>query len=156
MSSQGAFNGRSRECKLWLFELFQAALRALHYYEHEVHRCINSSSRELIRDTFFLHRLKNYFNAIVKSITNVSTWLSWKEIFINSVINLLEHIFISILHIKGGMKCYIISIALIAQLVEQQVPTLKVKGSSLAGRQNNMCKKSISTCHILDEKIGPV
>ena len=35
-----------------------------------------------------------------------------------------------------GTKCYIISIALIAQLVEQQVPTLKVKGSSLAGGQN--------------------
>ena len=29
------------------------------------------------------------------------------------------------------MKCYVISIALIAQLVEQQVPNLKVKGSSL-------------------------
>ena len=31
------------------------------------------------------------------------------------------------------MKSYIISIAMIAQLVERYVPTLMVKGSSLAG-----------------------
>ena len=48
-------------------------------------------------------------------------------------INLLENFFDFILHIKGGVKCYIISVALIAQLVEQQVPTLMVEGSSLAG-----------------------
>ena len=47
-------------------------------------------------------------------------------------INLVENFFNFILHIKGGVK-RIISIALIAQLVEQQVPTLKVEGSSLAG-----------------------
>ena len=46
-------------------------------------------------------------------------------------INLLENFFDFILHIKGGVKCYIISIALIAQLIEQQVSTLKVEGSSL-------------------------
>ena len=57
----------------------------------------------------------------------MSTLLSWKEIFIVYVLNLLEHIFISILHMKGGMKCYMISIALIAQLVEQQVLTLKAR-----------------------------
>ena len=47
-------------------------------------------------------------------------------------INFLDNFFDFILHIKGGVKYYLISIALIAQLVEQQVSTLKVVGSSLA------------------------
>ena len=38
-----------------------------------------------------------------------------------------------VLHLKGDVKSYIILVGLIAQLVEQLVPTLKVKGSSLAG-----------------------
>ena len=45
--------------------------------------------------------------------------------------NLLEHIFIFISQIKQGMKWLIISIAWIAQMVEQKVTTLKVKGSIL-------------------------
>ena len=45
--------------------------------------------------------------------------------------NLLEHIFIFISQIKEGMKWLIISIAWIAQMVEQKVTTLKVKGSIL-------------------------
>ena len=45
--------------------------------------------------------------------------------------NLLEHIFIFISQIKHGMKWLVISIAWIAQMVEQKVTTLKVKGSIL-------------------------
>ena len=45
--------------------------------------------------------------------------------------NLLEHIFIFISQINQGMKWLIISIAWIAQMVEQKVTTLKVKGSIL-------------------------
>ena len=87
------------------------------------------------RDTFFCLGLRIILLLSLNQSQMMPTWLSWKEIFINSGINLLEHIFISILHIKWGIKCYIISIALIAQLVEQQVPTLKVVGSSLAGNK---------------------
>ena len=53
----------------------------------------------------------------------MSTWLPLKEI--------LAHIFIFISQIKEGMKWLIISIVWIAQMVEQKVTTLKVKGSIL-------------------------
>ena len=51
-------------------------------------------------------------------------------------INFLEHFFDFILNIKGNVKWNFISIASIAQLVEQQVSTLKVVGSSLARDRN--------------------
>ena len=51
------------------------------------------------------------------------------------------------------MKCYIISKALIAQLVEQQVSTLKVVGSSLAEDKIvfNICLEHISSYFGVDE-----
>ena len=45
-----------------------------------------------------------------------------KKFFIVLEMHFLDNFFDFILHIKGGVKCYIISIAFIAQLEEQQVP----------------------------------